>query len=122
MKIFAVFLLAALPNYAADARKLTLQEAVHLAIAQNHALKIARLKIVEAEQKKAGERSAYFPTIGDHAKADHNTGIDHVAIPAGTLGLVNGSLVPAHNVNLPQGSHTLLLNQAEITQPITQLI
>jgi hypothetical protein len=62
MKIFAweraliaagLSALAAAPQFAAEPRHLTLTDAVHLAIAQNRALKIARLKVTENEQKKA---------------------------------------------------------------------
>ena len=59
------------PQYAADVRRLTLTEAVHLAISQNRALKIARLKVVENEQKKAGERSEYFPVLTNQSNALH---------------------------------------------------
>jgi len=61
----ALSVLAAAPQHAADTRHLTLIEAVHLALAQNRALKIARLKVTENEQKKAGEHSAYFPTLSN---------------------------------------------------------
>jgi hypothetical protein len=54
---------AAAPQYGADTRHLTLTEAVHLALAQNRVLKIARLKVMENEQKKAGEHSGYFPAL-----------------------------------------------------------
>jgi outer membrane protein TolC len=54
---------------AAQARKLSLAEAVRLAVAQNRQLKIARLKVQENEEKKAGERSAYFPAITTRANA-----------------------------------------------------
>ena len=59
--IGALLSLAAMPQYGADVRKLSLKEAVELAISQNHSLRIARLKIVESEQKKAGEHASYFP-------------------------------------------------------------
>jgi outer membrane protein TolC len=108
--------------HAGDLRKLTLEEAVQLAISQNRALKIARLKVTEAEQRKAEQRSSYFPILSDHARADENTGIDHVSIPAGALGRVDGTLVPDNNINLPQGRKNLLLNQATVSQPLTQLI
>ena len=108
--------------YGADRRKLSLKEAVELAISQNHSLRIARLKIVESEQKKAGERASYFPSITDHAKADDSTGISHVVIPAGTFGRVNSQLVPGQVVTIPQGRNFLLLNEATISQPLTQLI
>lgn len=116
----AIFLTA--QTYAGELRKLTLEEAVQLAVSQNRALKIARLKVTEAEQRKAEQRSSYFPVLTDHAHADANTGIEHVAIPAGALGTVNGILVPRANINLPQGRKNLLLNQATISQPLTQLI
>jgi outer membrane protein TolC len=109
-------------SYAGDIRKLTLQDAVQLAISQNRSLKIARLKLKEAEQRKVEQRSSYFPELTDHAKADENTGIEHVAIPAGALGTVNGTLVPDKNINLPQGRKNLLLNVATVSQPLTQLI
>jgi outer membrane protein TolC len=114
--------LAAAPQYGAEVRKLSLREAVELAINQNHSLRIARLKIVENEQKKAGEHASYFPVIKDAANADDSTGIDHIVIPAGTFGRVQGQLVPENAVNIPQGLHHLLLNEASISQPLTQLI
>jgi outer membrane protein TolC len=114
--------LAAAPQFGADVRKLSLKEAVELAISQNHSLRIARLKIVENEQKKAGEHASYFPTIKDFANAGDSTGVDHLVIPAGTLGRVQGQLVPGNAVNIPQGLHHLLLNEASISQPLTQLI
>ncbi|MGD0131692.1 MAG: TolC family protein [Bryobacteraceae bacterium] len=101
---------------------MSLNEAVQLAISQNHSLRIARLKIVESEQKKAGERASYFPQIKDAANADDSTGVDHLVIPAGTLGRVQGQLVPGSAVNIPQGLHHLLLNEVSIDQPLTQLI
>jgi outer membrane protein TolC len=108
--------------YGADVRKLSLKEAVDLAISQNHSLRIARLKIVESEQNKAGQRASYFPSITDHAKAEENSGISHVVIPTGTFGRVGGQLVPEYDVTIPQGRDYLLLNQATISQPLTQLI
>jgi outer membrane protein TolC len=120
--IGALLSLLAPLQYGADVRKLSLEEAVKLAISQNHSLRIARLKIVENEQKKAGERASYFPAIKDAANADDSTGVDHLVIPAGTLGRVQGQLVPGNAVNIPQGLHHLLLNEASISQPLTQLI
>jgi outer membrane protein TolC len=120
--IGALLSLLAPHQYGADVRKLSLNEAVQLAISQNHSLRIARLKIVESEQKKAGERASYFPQIKDAANADDSTGVDHLVIPAGTLGRVQGQLVPGSAVNIPQGLHHLLLNEVSIDQPLTQLI
>ena len=94
--VAALLSLAPVPQYGADVRKLSLKEAVELAISQNHSLRIARLKIVESEQKKAGERASYFPSIKDAANAGDSTGVDHLVIPAGTFGRVQGQLVPGN--------------------------
>jgi outer membrane protein TolC len=103
-------------------RTLSLQEAVQLALSQNRALKIARLKVTEAEQRKAQQRASYFPVVNDHAHAEASTGVQHVTIPAGALGAVNGSLVPGQTVNVPQGLNNYALNIAGVSQPLTQLI
>jgi outer membrane protein TolC len=124
-RCFTVFVLLSITTatqYGAEVRKLSLKEAVELAISQNHSLRIARLKIVENEQKKAGEHASYFPAIKDHANANDTTGVDHLVIPTGALGRVQGQLVPGSDVNIPQGLHHLLINEATITQPLTQLI
>src|SRR5216684_2542775 len=107
---------------AAEVRRLTLTEAVHLAISQNRALKIARLKVVENEQKKAGEHSAYFPSITNQSNALHITDLQNIVIPAGALGGVGRELIPAQSVALPQGKLTLFSSGTMIAQPLTQLI
>src|SRR5580704_12443921 len=95
--------LAAGPQYGADPRHLTLAEAVQLAIAQNRALKMARLKVTENEHKKAGEHSEYFPRISNQSNLLHVTEVENIVIPAGALGTVGGALVPGHAIALPQG-------------------
>jgi outer membrane protein TolC len=99
----AEVLLSSPPQLAGVIHQLTLQDAVHFAITQNHALKIAHLKVAENEQRKAAGHASYFPSVADHAHAGENTGTYHIAIPAGALGVVDGALVPASNLNLPQG-------------------
>ncbi len=121
----AVALLAALSAVtvpAAEVRRLTLGDAVHLAIRQNRALKIARLKVLENEQKKAGERSSYLPSITNQSNALHITDLQDIAIPAGAFGTAAGSLNPARGVVLPQGQKTLFSSGTQVSQPLTQLI
>ncbi|MGA8596224.1 MAG: TolC family protein, partial [Bryobacteraceae bacterium] len=117
-----VVLCAARHARGADSQRLTLPEAVQLAVKQNRALKIARLKVDENQQKKAGERSAYFPGITNQSNAFHITDLQDIGIPAGGLGRVEGSLVPAQGVTLPQGKRTLFSSGTMISQPLTQLI
>ena len=51
-QLVATTILAAAPQYAAEVRHLTLTEAVHLAISQNRALKIARLKVARVSRRR----------------------------------------------------------------------
>jgi outer membrane protein TolC len=122
LAIAALTAISATPQKAAESRHLTLSEAVHLALNQNHALKIARLKVVENQQKKTGQHSAYFPSIKNESNVLHVTELQSIAIPAGAFGSAGGGLVPARGVNLPQGQTTFFSSGTQISQPLTQLI
>jgi outer membrane protein TolC len=122
LAIAGLAVLSAVPQDAADVRHLTLTEAVHLALNQNRALKIARLKVIENEHKKAGEHSAYFPSITNQSNALHISELQNIGIPAGSLGTVGGALIPSQSVILPQGQKTLVSSGTMISQPLTQLI
>src|SRR6516162_9669233 len=101
---------------------LTLTDAVHRAMSQNRALKIARLKVTEEEHRKAGEHSAYFPAITDQSNALHITDLQFVEIPVGGFGSVAGIPIPTQVITLPQGKLTLYSSGTQISQPLTQII
>jgi outer membrane protein TolC len=120
--IAGIALLSAVCSDAADTRHITLTEAVHLAISQNRVLQIARLKVVENQQKKAGERSAYFPSITNQSNLMHISELQNIGIPAGAFGTAGGALIPSRGIDLPQGQKTLISSGTMIAQPLTQLI
>jgi outer membrane protein TolC len=101
---------------------LTLTDAVHLALRQNRALKIARLKVSEKEHGRAVEHTGYFPSIANESNALHITDLEIVDIPAGGFGTVAGIPIPARQIPLPQGKLTLYSSGTQISQPLTQLI
>jgi outer membrane protein TolC len=113
---------AAAPQYAANAVHLTLSDAVHVAISQNRTLKIARLKVTENEHRKAGEHSAYFPTMTNESAVRHFMELQIVTVPAGAFGMVAGTLIPSQGVTLLQGNLTLESSATIVAQPLTQLI
>jgi outer membrane protein TolC len=115
-------LLAPASQHAADVVRLTLAEAVHLAINENRALKIARLKMIENEQKKARERSAYFPVITNQSNALHITDLQIVEVPAGIFGSIAGVPIPVRGLILPQGKLTFFSSGTQISQQLTQLL
>jgi outer membrane protein TolC len=120
--IVCVAVLFAAPQSAAEVRHLTLTEVVHLAVGQNRALKIARLKVTENEQKKAGQHSTYFPSVTNQSNVLHVTDLQNISIPAGALGVNAGSLIPSQNTILPQGQNTFYTSGTQLSQPLTQLI
>ncbi len=116
-----VFLLAA-KLFAAEARQLTLPEAVRVALAQNRALKIARLKIVQDEQKKAAARSGYFPEIKNSSTAGRTTAESNIEIPTGAFGVLPDGPVPNRDILINQGARSFVTSGTSATQPLTPLI
>ena len=123
LALAALAMQAAAQQHAAGvAVHLTLADAVHRAISQNRALKIARLKVTESEHRKAGEHSAYFPAITNQSNALHITDLQFVEIPVGGFGIVAGIPIPSQAITLPQGKLTFYSSGTQISQPLTQLI
>jgi len=103
-----VFLLCSAAALTDEVRHLKLSEAVRLAIGQNRALKIARLKIQESEHSKEVTRSDYFPTITNQSNALHISELQNLSIPPGAFGSATGVPIPNVNTTLPQGKRTLI--------------
>jgi outer membrane protein TolC len=122
LAVTALAMQAALPQYAADVVHLTLTGAVHIALRQNRALKIARLKVTENQYKKAGEHTAYFPAIENESNALHITALQFVEIPVGGFGTVAGTPIPAQGIIVEQGKLTFYSSGTQISQPLTQLV
>jgi outer membrane protein TolC len=107
---------------ASDVRHLTLKEAVHLAIAQNRALKIARLKVRENQEKRKGEHAGYFPQLTNQSNALHFTDLQIIELPAGSFGTVASVPIPTRSLIIPQGNLTIYSSGTMLAQPLTQLI
>jgi len=105
--IAAALLASTTSTIAGQVRRLTLEEAVQLAVQQNRGLKIARLKVKENEYKKDAARSDYFPTITNQSNALHISELQALNVPPGAFGTVSGFPIPAVNTNLQQGKQTL---------------
>ena len=120
---FSLFLLVLGNASAADSMKLTLPEAVRLALAQNRALKIARLRVVENEQKKAAARTGYFPEIKNQSTVAHTTAEENIEIPSGAFGVIpNSGRVPNRDILINQGTQTFVTSGTMAAQPLTPLI
>ena len=101
---------------------LTLSQAVELALKQNSALKISRLKVTESDQKIVSARSQYFPLLSNNTKYVALSDKQLVTIPAGSMGNVNGGPFPNNDVKLNQGRSAILYSETTLAQPTTQLL
>ena len=102
-------------------RRLTLDEAVALALEHNHLVRIAGFSVEEKQQAKNAARGAYFPKIHNETNAVRLTDTQLVAIPAGGLGAVGNALIPSQNLILNQGAVSAVTSGVSVVQPLTQL-
>ena len=102
-------------------RRITLQEAVQLARANNHNIRIADYTVEEKQRAKEVARSAYFPSIRNDTNYLHVTDTQLIQIDAGSFGTAGGALIPPKNVIINQGSLDLTTVGTQMTQPLTTL-
>src|ERR1700752_5496076 len=81
-------------------RRITLEEAVQLALKHNHIVRIAAYSVQEKEHTKDMARSAYFPLLRNDSTVAHLTDTQFVGIPAGEFGTVGGAPLPAQSTIL----------------------
>src|SRR5262245_32270782 len=82
------------------ARRITLREAVDLALARNHVVRLARLSVEEKDHAKDVAKSAYFPQIRNETGLVHVTDTQLIAIPSGGLGSIGAIQVPPQTLIL----------------------
>jgi multidrug efflux pump subunit AcrB/outer membrane protein TolC len=109
--------------HAQSPRKLTLPEAVDLALKQNSDLRIGRAKVRGNQYRAAGTRADELPQVKTDAALFGIAKTQNLTIPAGSLGAYPGlGLLPGSAVLINQGNHDLLIANTTIEQPLTQLI
>jgi len=122
--VFALSLVVAAASVAQDgaatARRITLQEAVQLALRHNHVVRIAGFQVEEKQHTKDAARSSYFPTLRNDSSVRHLTDTEFIAIQAGGLGSPANTPVPGRTVVLNQGAKTSITSGTQLTQPLSQ--
>jgi outer membrane protein TolC len=104
-------------------RRLSLREAIDLALRQNHAIKTGYYALAAEQQKRRMAQSNYYPTINNESNLLHITDLQRVEVPAGAFGVIpGGASIPPSNLFLTQGTKTLETSGTMLAQPLTQLI
>ena len=102
-------------------KDLILEQAVQLALQNNHDVRIASLNVEEARHAKQVTRSAYLPVLRTESTFTHVTDTQFIGISAGALGVVDGSRIPSRTVVLSQGGKTFETSGIGLVQPLTEL-
>jgi outer membrane protein TolC len=106
----------------ANPMQLTLEQAINLALRQNHSVHLRSLSVEQMQSKKDEARSNYLPQIKTSGSVLHVTELAGVAIPAGAFGnYPSTGPVPAKSLFIDQGSATGYTGGVGLEQPLTQL-
>jgi outer membrane protein TolC len=108
-------------NSEQPSRRITLSEAVQLALKQNHVLGIATLKVAEKQEAQAIAKSAYLPSIRNESAIARVTDTQFIEIAPGSLGTVAGTPIPQGSDVINQGGRTLVTSGTTLAQPLSQL-
>jgi multidrug efflux pump subunit AcrB/outer membrane protein TolC len=121
--VVVVALCFAATLHAQSPRKLSLPEAVDLALKQNSDLRIGRAKVRGNQYHAAGTRADELPQVKTDGALFGIAKTQNLTIPAGSLGAYPGiGLLPGSAVLINQGNHDLLITNTTVEQPITQMI
>jgi outer membrane protein TolC len=102
--------------------QLTLEQAINLALKQNHSIHLRNLSVEQMQSKKDQARSNYLPQIKASGSVLHVTDLAGVEIPAGALGSYPSTgPIPAKSLFVGQGGLTGYTGGVGLEQPLTQL-
>jgi outer membrane protein TolC len=102
--------------------RLTLEQAINLALKQNRSIHLRSLSVEQTQSKKDEARSNYLPQLKTSGSILHLTELEGVAIPAGSFGSYPSTgPVPAQSLVIGQGSDTAYTGGVGLEQPLTQL-
>ena len=106
----------------ASPMQLTLEQAINLALKQNHSVHLSELSVEQKQSKKDEARSNYLPQIKASGSVLHITELAGVEIPASAFGnFPSTGPVPAKSLFIDQGSATGYTGGVGLDQPLTQL-
>jgi outer membrane protein TolC len=106
----------------ANPMQLTLEQAINLALKQNHSVHLRSLSVEQMQNKKDEARSNYLPQLKASGGVLHVTELEGVAIPAGAFGSYPSTgPVPSKPLFIDQGSATWYTGGVGLEQPLTQL-
>ena len=106
----------------AASRRISLREAVQLALKHNHNVRIAGYAVEEKQHAKEAAKGSYFPSIRNDSSFVRVTDTQLIQINPGSLGTAGGTPIPPVSSILNQGGRSLTTSGTQITQPLSSLL
>jgi outer membrane protein TolC len=110
------------PGRTAPSRRISLREAVQLALKHNHNVRIAGYGVDEKQHAKEAAKGSYFPSIRNDSSFLRVTDTQLIQINPGSLGTAGGTPIPPASSVLNQGGRSMTTSGTQITQPLTSLL
>jgi outer membrane protein TolC len=102
--------------------QLTLEQAINLALKQNHSIHLRSLSVEQMQSKKDEARSNYLPQVKTSGSVLHVTELAGVEIPTGALGSYTSTgPIPTQSLFVGQGGLTGYAGGVGLEQPLTQM-
>lgn len=103
--------------------RLTLNQAIDLALKQNRSIHLRALAVADTQAKKDEARASYLPQMTASGGVHHVTELAGIEIPAGAYGnFPSTGPVPAKSLVIDQGTSTSYTGGVGLQQPLTQLL
>jgi outer membrane protein TolC len=102
--------------------QLTLEQAINLALTQNHSIHLRSLSVEQMQSKKDEARSNYLPQVKTSGSVLHVTELAGIEIPTGALGSYTSTgPIPTQSLFVGQGGLTGYAGGVGLEQPLTQM-
>ncbi|MET7258129.1 TolC family protein [Dyadobacter fermentans] len=123
--ILTLCTVALAPAYAQQAQPLTLEQAVEMALQNNHLLNVRKLQVAEKEAKVAEDAIKRYPVASVSSSYQYNANLGQLVIEQGSFGALplGGTTIalPNEEKTFPLGKHHNFNAGVTLYQPITQL-
>jgi outer membrane protein TolC len=120
-----ITLIAEIQTTAQDNRALTLENAVDLAMQNNHLLNVKKYQVEEKQQKVNEDKVKYYPVVAIGGSYQYNTNLPSITIEEGRFGALpfGGMYYPLPPVDevIEVGRHNVYNAGVTVYQPITQI-
>jgi outer membrane protein TolC len=106
---------------AQNQKMLKLEDAINMALQNNHLLNVRKFQVDEKQQKVNEDRIKYLPTIGIGGSYQYNTNLPSITVEEGKFGTFMSYPLPPADEIIEVGKHNVYNAGVTVYQPLTQI-